>query len=224
MQIDIITLFPEIFEPILNHSMIHKALELGAVKFRFIQLRDFGIGPRQQVDDAPYGGGAGMVLKPEPIYGAIEQAKQSNPQAKVILLTPRGKTYKQTDAKRLSKESGLILVCGHYEGFDERIMSLIDEEISVGDFVLTGGELPAMLISDSIIRLIPGVLGDDRSSEEESFSQGLLEYAQYTRPQEFRGLSVPDELLSGNHAKISNWRRQNSINKTATNRPDLTDF
>ncbi len=224
MKIDIITLFPEIFERTLDHSMLHKAMDIGAVAFRYINLRDFGIGPRQQVDDTPYGGGAGMLLKPEPIYAAVEMAKETNPNAKVLLMTPRGKAYTQVAAKRLAREDGLIIICGHYEGFDERIMPLVDEEISIGDFVLTGGELPAMLVADSVVRLLPGVLGDARSHEEESFSQGLLEHAHYTRPQEFRGLKVPEELLGGNHAVIRDWRRASSTQKTAENRPDLTAF
>lgn len=224
MKIDIITLFPEIFEQVLDHSMLHKAREVGAVEFRYVNLRDFGIGPRQQVDDTPYGGGAGMLLKPEPMFAAVEHCKATNPDARVIMMTPRGKPYVQTDAKRLSRESGVIMLCGHYEGFDERILAIVDEEFSMGDFVLTGGEIPAMAIADSITRLLPGVLGDAWSSEEESFSQGLLEYGHYTRPQEFRGMKVPEELLGGNHAKIREWRRASAIEKTLQNRPDLTEF
>jgi len=224
MKIDIITLFPETVAATLDHSMLHKALEQGAATFRYIDLREFGIGPRKQVDDTPYGGGAGMVLKPEPIFAAVEHCRETNPEARVLMMTPRGKTYQQLDTKRLSRESGLILLCGHYEGFDERILSIVDEEISIGDFVLTGGEIPAMAVVDSIVRLLPGVLGDSRSSEDESFSQGLLEYAQYTRPQVFRDMAVPEELLGGHHAKIRDWRRTDSIKKTGENRPDLTDF
>ncbi len=223
MKIDIITLFPEVFSGF-DHSMIHKAIEVSALELRIINLRDFGIGPRQQVDDTPYGGGAGMLLKPEPVFAAVESAKKDNPDARVIMMTPRGTSYRQTDAKRLAKSEGLIILCGHYEGFDERIMSLVDDEISIGDYVLTGGELPAMVVADSVIRLLPGVLGDERSHEEESFSQGLLEHAHYTRPQVFRDMKVPDELLSGNHAVIRDWRRADSIEKTKQNRPDLTDF
>jgi tRNA (guanine37-N1)-methyltransferase len=224
MKIDIITLFPDIFTQILDHSMLHKAREVRAVEFGVVDLRKFGLGPRQQVDDVPYGGGAGMLLKPEPMFAAVEHCRETNPDAKVIMMTPRGKQFRQTDAKRLSRESGLIILCGHYEGFDERILSLVDEEISIGDFVLTGGEIPAMAVADSVVRLLPGVLGDQRSHEEESFSQGLLEYAHYTRPQEFRGMKVPEELLGGNHAKIREWRRQDAIKKTQENRPDLTEL
>lgn len=224
MKIQIITLFPEVVAATLDHSMLHKASEIGVVEFEYVDLRAFGIGPRKQVDDTPYGGGAGMLLKPEPVFAAVEQCKQSNPEALVLMMTPRGKQYKQVDAKRLSRSAGLIILCGHYEGFDERILSIVDEEISIGDFVLTGGEIPAMTVVDSVVRLLPGVLGDARSSEEESFSQGMLEYAQYTRPQEFRGMKVPDELLGGNHAVIRGWRRDDSVKKTQQNRPDLTEL
>ena len=224
MKIQIITLFPQAVAAALDHSMLHKAVEQDLVTLEYIDLREFGIGPRKQVDDTPYGGGAGMLLKPEPMFAAVEHCKLSNPDAKVLMMTPRGAQYKQVDARRLSKESGLIILCGHYEGFDERILSIVDEEVSLGDFVLTGGEIPAMAVVDSVARLLPGVLGDARSSEEESFSQGLLEYGQYTRPQEFRGISVPQELLRGNHAVIREWRRDDSVKKTQQNRPDLTDF
>jgi tRNA (guanine37-N1)-methyltransferase len=204
--------------------MLHKAREARAVEFGVVDLRKFGLGPRQQVDDVPYGGGAGMLLKPEPMFAAVEHCRETNPDAKVLMMTPRGKQFRQTDARRLSRELGLIILCGHYEGFDERILSLVDEEISMGDFILTGGEIPAMAIADSVVRLLPGVLGDQRSHEEESFSQGLLEHAHYTRPQEFRGMKVPEELLGGNHAKIRDWRRQDAIKKTQENRPDLTEL
>lgn len=224
MKIDIITLFPEVFSGVLNHSMLRKAQEIKAVDFRLVNLRDFGIGPRQQVDDTPYGGGAGMLLKPEPVFASVEHCKVTNPNAKVVMMTPRGKPFRQLDAKRLAREDGIIILCGHYEGFDERIMTLVDEEISMGDFVLTGGEIPALAVADSIVRLLPGVLGDARSHEEESFSQGLLEHAHYTRPQDFRGMKVPEDLLGGNHAKIAQWRRQDAIKKTGENRPDLTEM
>lgn len=224
MKIDIITLFPEIFSQVLDHSMLHKACEVRAVEFRVVDLRRFGLGPRQQVDDTPYGGGAGMLLRPEPVFAAVEHCKETNPEATVLMMTPRGKQFRQPDAKRLAKARGLIILCGHYEGFDERILTIVDEEVSMGDFVLTGGEIPAMAVADSIVRLLPGVLGDQRSHEEESFSQGLLEHAHYTRPQEFRGMKVPEELLGGNHAKIREWRRQDAIKKTEANRPDLTEL
>jgi tRNA (guanine37-N1)-methyltransferase len=224
MKIHIITLFPEMFEPVLNTSMLWKAQDKKLVDFELINLRDFGIGPRQQVDDTPYGGGAGMVLKPEPIFAAVGSVQKNSPDARVILTTPRGKTFTQHDAKELSKGQDLIIICGHYEGFDERVMKLVDQEISIGDYVLTGGELPAMVVVDSVVRLIPGVLGDNDSSQDESFSQGLLEYPQYTRPQEFQGMKVPEEILGGNHAKIADWRKQKSVEKTQQNRPDLIEF
>lgn len=224
MKIYIVTLFPEMFEPVLNTSMLWKAQDKKLVEFVLINLRDFGIGPRHQVDDTPYGGGAGMVLKPEPVFAAVESAKAGSSEAKVIMMTPRGKVYDQHDAKKLSKSSDLILLCGHYEGFDERIMSIVDQELSIGDFILTGGELPAMVVVDSVVRLIPGVLGDLASPQEESFSQGLLEYPQYTRPKEFQGMTVPEEILGGNHAKIAGWRKEKSVEKTQQNRPDLLEF
>lgn len=224
MKIYIITLFPEMIEPVLNTSMLWKAQDKKLVEFGLVNLRDFGIGPRRQVDDTPYGGGAGMVLKPEPIYAAVESAKKISPDALVLLTTPRGKTYTQHDAKSLAKGRDIIIICGHYEGFDERIMKIVDLEISIGDYVLTGGELPAMVVVDSVVRLIPGVLGDNNSAQDESFSQGLLEYPQFTRPQEFQGMEVPEEILGGNHSKITEWRKQKSVEKTQQNRPDLIEF
>lgn len=211
-KIQIITLFPEMFEGVLNSSMMWKAQDKGAAEFILINLRDFGIGPRRQVDDTPYGGGDGMLLKPEPLFAAVEVAKTNDPAARVILMTPRGKQWVQERAKEWADESrGLIFICGRYEGYDERIVSLVDEQVSVGDYVLTGGELPAMTIIDSVVRLIPGVLGGEKSAEIESFSDGeTLEFPQYTRPEEFGGMKVPDVLLSGNHAAIEKWRKENS--------------
>lgn len=224
MKIVIISLFPEMLKPTLKTSMMWKAQEKKLVKIEVINLRDYGLGPRKQVDDTPYGGGAGMVLKPEPVFAAVEVAKKKLPKAKVILTSPRGKVLTQITAKKLSKTSELIILCGHYEGFDERIYQLVDMEISIGDYVLTGGELPALVLVDAIARLIPGVLGDSQSSHDESFSAGLLEYPQYTRPQEFRGMKVPEELLGGNHAKITVWRKAEAVKKTKQNRPDLLEF
>lgn len=193
--------------------MMWKAQDREAVQFDLINLRDFGIGPRKQVDDTPYGGGDGMLLKPEPLFAAVEQAKASDPTAKVLLMTPRGQRWKQSLAQDYAdSESGYIFICGRYEGYDERIVSLVDEQISVGDYVLTGGELPAMTIIDSIVRLIPGVLGGEASAEIESFSDGeTLEFPQYTRPAEFNGMKVPEVLLNGNHAEIAKWRAENSL-------------
>ena len=224
MKIAIVTLFPNMFEPILGSSMMWKAQKEDFVEFEVVDLRKYGLGPRSQVDDTPYGGGAGMVLKPEPVYEAVDALKSKMPNAKVIMTTPRGVAFNQTSAKKLSKLDNIIILCGHYEGFDERIMELVDAEISVGDYVLTGGELPAMTIADAIVRLIPGVLGGSQSQHDESFSQGLLEYPQYTRPEEYRGIKVPEVLLSGNHSKIHIWRKSEAVKKTRKNRPDLLEF
>lgn len=224
MKIYIITLFTDMFRPVIGMSMLLKAQEQKLVEFELVDLREFGIGPRKTVDDTPYGGGAGMVLKPEPIFAAIESIQKQEKNAKVIITSPRGKSYGQAMAKNLAKEECLIVLCGHYEGFDERIASIVDYEISMGDFVLTGGEIPAMAIIDSVVRLIPGVLGDDQSNKDESFSAGLLEYPQYTRPDDFKGKKVPEVLKSGNHAEINKWRKEQAITKTKANRPDLVDF
>lgn len=213
MKIQIITLFPEMFEGVLGNSMLWKAADRGIVEYEFVNLRDFGIGPRKQVDDTPYGGGDGMLLKPEPVVAAIEQAKQNDPSARVVLPTPRGKTYKQSDAKRLAAEkTGLILVCPRYEGYDERITKWVDESFCIGNYVLTGGELPAMVILDSVVRLLPGVLGGETSAEIESFQKDdeNVEFPQFTRPDNFRGLKVPEVLLGGHHAEIEQWRKSHS--------------
>jgi tRNA (guanine37-N1)-methyltransferase len=209
MTIQIITLFPEMFAGVLNTSMLWKAQEKGLVKYNLINLRDFGLGPRRTVDDTPYGGGDGMVLKPEPLFAATTHAKKDDPEARVILMTPRGKLFNQEMAREFAAtEAGLIIICGRYEGYDERIITIVDKQLSVGNFVLTGGELPAMVVVDAITRLVPGVLGGETSAEKESFSEGnLKEHPQYTRPEEFRGLKVPDVLLSGNHAEIEAWRK-----------------
>jgi tRNA (guanine37-N1)-methyltransferase len=210
MKVQIITLFPEMFEGVFGASMLWKAQDKELVTLETINLRQFGIGPRKTVDDTPYGGGDGMLLKPEPLFEAVEHAKKNAPGSKVLLMTPRGYDYSQQDAKRYATEkTDLIIVCGRYEGYDERITTIVDEEISIGHFVLTGGELAAMVVVDSIVRLIPGVLGGQNSAEIESFSEGAeREYPQYTRPEEFKGLKVPEVLLSGNHAAIENWRQE----------------
>ena len=212
-KIQVITLFPEMFDGVLNTSMLWKAQQQSAVEFSMVNLRDFGIGPRQQVDDTPYGGGDGMLLKPEPLFAAVAKAKQADPTAKVLLMTPRGQRWRQSLAQEWADaDQGYIFICGRYEGYDERIVTLVDEQVSVGDYVLTGGELPAMTIIDSIVRLIPGVLGGEMSAEIESFSDGeTLEFPQYTKPSEFNGLEVPKVLLSGNHAEIAKWRAANSL-------------
>lgn len=213
MKIQIITLFPDMFPGVFNASMLWKAQDRKLVEISYIDLRQFGHSPRKQVDDTPYGGGDGMLLKVDPLVEAIELAKKNDPTAVVILPTPRGKTYKQSDSKRLAAaQNGLIFVCGRYEGYDERVTNWVDEQFSIGNYVLTGGELPTMVIADSVIRLIPGVLGGENSVEFESFQQddNNIEFPQYTRPEEFRGLKVPDVLLSGHHAEIEKWRIQES--------------
>lgn len=221
--IDIITLFPDMFRGPFDMSMLWKAQERGLVTFKMHDLREFGLGVRRTVDDTPYGGGDGMLLKPEPVVAAIEAVKAERPNSRVIMMTPTGHRFTQALAQQLAATSGLIILAGHYEGFDERINAYIDEWISVGDYVLTGGELPAMIIADAVIRLIPGVLGGEASAHDESFSHGLLEYPQYTRPVEFRGERVPEVLQQGNHAEIDRWRRLQAEKKTRRFRPDLLD-
>ena len=212
-KIQVITLFPEMFDGVLNSSMMWKAQQQEAIEFKMVNLRDFGLGQRQRVDDTPYGGGDGMLLMAEPLFAAVESAKKDDPNAKVIIMTPRGQRWKQAIAQKWADSGeGYIFICGRYEGYDERILSLVDRSVSVGDYVLTGGELPAMTIIDSIVRLIPGVLGGEDSAVIESFSDGqTLEFPQYTRPEDFRGMKVPEVLLSGNHAAIAKWRAENSL-------------
>ena len=208
MKIQIITLFPEMFKGVLDTSMLWKAQDKKLVEYNLINLRDFGIGPRKQVDDTPYGGGDGMVLRPEPLFAAVEAAKEKDPDAQVLLMTPRGDLFTQAMAREFAAtEAGLIIICGRYEGYDERITTIVDKQISIGDYVLTGGELPAMVIVDAVTRLIPGVLGGETSAQKESHSEaGVIEYPQYTRPEQFRGLKVPETLLSGHHGEIAKWR------------------
>lgn len=222
MKIDIITLFPDMFKGPFDMSMIWKAQEKQLAQINLINLREFGLGPRHTVDDTPYGGGDGMVLKPEPMVAAIEAARSLNPGATVVALTPSGHRYDQAMAANLALLPGLILLAGHYEGFDERIMTYVDLQISVGDYVLTGGEIGAMVVTDSVIRLIPGVLGGEDSAIDESFSDpNVLEYPHYTRPHTFRGESVPVVLQNGHHADIAAWRRLEAHAKTRKFRPDL---
>ncbi len=211
-KIQIITLFPEMFHGALNNSMLWKAQDRDIVEFSYINLRDFGLGPRKQVDDTPYGGGDGMLLKPEPLVAAIERAKQNDPSSLVLLPTPRGSIYKQSDAKELALlDTGLIFICPRYEGYDERVAEWVDRQYCIGNYVLTGGELPAMVMIDSVVRLLPGVLGGETSTEIESFQSDdkTIEFPQYTRPETFRDRKVPDVLLSGHHAQIEQWRQQN---------------
>jgi tRNA (guanine37-N1)-methyltransferase len=221
MKIDIITLFPDMFKGPFAMSMLWKAQDRGLVEIRLHDLRQFGLGARRTVDDTPYGGGPGMVLKPEPVFAAVEAVKKDQPEAKVVVLTPSGVPHTQALAQELSELSSLILICGHYEGYDERILSLADYQLSIGDYVLTGGELPAMVVVDSVVRLIPGVLGSEDSTSDETFQNGLLEYPHYTRPVEFRGMEVPAVLQNGHHAEIEKWRHEQALAKTKHNRPDL---
>ncbi len=222
MKISVITLFPEMFTSPFNSSIIKRAVEKGLVELEFIDIRDFGIGKHKLVDDTPYGGGAGMVLRVDVLFDAIEKAKDKKykkSEEKIILLTASGKTFNQKTAKRYSKLKHLILICGHYEGIDERITKYIDEQVSIGDFVLTGGEIPAMLVVDSVARLVKGVI-TDKSLESESFPS-LLEHPQYTKPSVYKGEKVPDVLVSGNHAKIETWKKEQSVKITKKIRPDL---
>jgi len=224
MRIDIITIFPKMFKPVLEESIIKRAQNKGKVKIYIHNLRDYSLDKHKKVDDRPFGGGSGMVLNAQPIFRAVEDIKPQviGLRSRVILLCPQGVELKQKAAKRLAKNKHLILICGHYEGIDERVRGyLVDEEISIGDYVLTGGELPAMVLVDCLVRLVPGVLGDRNSLNFESFEGNLLEYPQYTRPANFRGMKVPQTLLSGNHHKITEWRKKESIKRTKQKRPDL---
>jgi tRNA (guanine37-N1)-methyltransferase len=221
MKFDLLTLFPNMFFSPLQESILGKAVEKGLIQIQTINIRDFTVDKHQVVDDAPYGGGQGMVMKVEPISRAIESVKSQYPSAWTIYLTPQGKPFDQDSARRLSTQPHLVLLCGRYEGVDERAREFIDEEISIGDYVLTGGELAAMVLIDAVSRFVPGVLGSDRSAKEDSFFNSLLEYPQYTRPVEFRGRRVPEVLLSGNHSAISLWRRREAIKRTSLRRPDL---
>jgi len=227
MRIDVVTLFPEMFEPFLDISFVGKARERGMLDVRFRSPREFGLGVHRSVDDTPYGGGSGMVLRVDCVVSCMEAMDADAPdgvRAHRVLLTPQGRRFRQADAHHLSRLPAVMLVCGRYEGFDERVRSFVHDEISLGDFVLSGGEVAAMTVIEACVRLIPGVLGNDASISEESHSpsnDGLLEYPQYTRPAEYRGLKVEPVLLSGDHARIAAWRRQQSLLRTRTRRPDL---
>ena len=220
MRIDILTLFPEMFDGVLSASMLGRAQAGGLLDIRVHNIRDYTDNKHKKADDYPFGGGAGLVMMVQPIYDCMD-AVLGGETAHRVLLTPRGRTLNQKIARELSEKDRLVLLCGHYEGVDERVMTIIDDEISIGDYVLTGGELPAMVLVDCVSRLIPGVLGSEASAEDESFSEDLLEYPQYTRPASFRGMDVPEILLNGHHAKIQAWRREQAQLKTALNRPDL---
>jgi len=224
MIFDVLTIFPKIFASPLSESLLKKALDKGLIQVRVRNLRDFAEDKHRMTDDYPYGGGAGMVMKPEPIIRAVEAIKEEDPDAKSVLLTPQGERFHQGLAERMSAQKHWVLICGRYEGLDERVrMAAVDQEISIGDYVLTGGEIPALVFIDAVSRYIPGFLGCEHSVEEDSFSQGLLEYPQYTRPPVFRGMAVPEILLSGNHAQIQRWRRRESLRRTFQRRPDLLE-
>jgi tRNA (guanine37-N1)-methyltransferase len=226
MKIDVLSIFPEMFTGVLGQSILNKAVEKEAVRYQIVNFRDYADNRHQTVDDYPYGGGAGMVLKPQPIFDAVEDLvqKAEAKQPRVVLMCPQGERYTQKKAEELSKEEHLIFICGHYEGYDERIRQhIITDEISIGDYVLTGGELGAMVVIDSVVRLLPGVLGSEDSHIQDSFSTGLLEHPHYTRPADFRGMKVPDVLISGNHRLIEEWRKKESLRRTHQRRPDLLE-
>ncbi len=224
MKIDVLSLFPDMFSGVFGQSILKKAQEKSAVEFQVIDFRQFSTNKHRNVDDYPYGGGAGMVLTPQPLFDAVEQlTDQANAiKPRIILLCPQGERFSQKKAEELAEEDYLIFLCGHYEGYDERVREhLVTDEISIGDYVLTGGELGAMVVIDAVTRLLPGVLGKEESHLQDSFSTGLLEHPQYTRPADFRGMKVPDVLLSGNHKNIEDWRRKESLKRTYNRRPDL---
>jgi len=223
MKFNVLTLFPDMFVSPFASSILGKAVEKKLIEISVHNLRDWAEGRHKVVDDTPCGGGDGMVMKPEPVCRALRAMKLHHSKSRVLLMTPQGKTFRQQDAAELAQAEGLIFICGRYEGFDERIRAHVDAEYSLGDFVLTGGELPAMVMIDAIARLLPGVLGSSGSAETDSFSDGLLEHPQYTRPVEFEGQRVPDVLLSGNHGDIARWRRQQQLERTLDRRPDLLD-
>src|SRR5690625_1315329 len=225
MQIDILTLFPDMFPGVLDSSILNRAKKKGKFDYNLVDFRKYATNKHEKVDDYPYGGGAGMVLTAQPIFDAVEsitEHKETKP--RIILMCPQGETYNQQKAEQLATEEHLIFICGHYEGYDERIREhLVTDEISIGDYVLTGGELGAMVVIDSVVRLLPDALGNIQSAPQDSFSTGLLEYPHYTRPRDFRGMTVPDVLLSGNHANIETWRRQQSLKRTYERRPELLE-
>ena len=224
MRFDIITIFPEIFSGALEAGIVRRARQSGLADIRILNLRDFAADRHRSVDDRPYGGGEGMVLMPGPMFAAVEHCRGSErtPGTRVVLLSPQGLTWNQAMAAQFSREQHLVLICGRYEGVDQRVVDcLVDEEVSIGDYVLAGGEIPALVVLDSVVRLLPGALGNTDSARNESFSSGALDCPQYTRPAEFRGMAVPEVLLSGDHARIREWRRARALEKTRLRRPDL---
>jgi tRNA (guanine37-N1)-methyltransferase len=224
VRVDLVTLFPELFEQFLATSFVGRARSGGQLEVRLKSPRDFGLGKHKSVDDTPYGGGSGMVMRVDVLVATMESLDDAQPKSRRILMTPQGKPFDQATAARLAAEPALMLVCGRYEGFDERVRSFVDEELSLGDFVMTGGEVAAMAVIEATVRLLPGVLGNFESTREESHGEeGLLEYPQYTRPAEFRGQTVPEVLAGGNHAEIAKWRREQAVAKTRARRPDLIE-
>lgn len=226
MQIDVITPFPKLFEAVFEESILRQARVKGVVTFRVWDLRDFTTDKHRTVDDYPYGGGAGMILKPEPIFRAIEKIRETYPDSdfRTVFMTPQGRSYAQPVAEELAQSTHLVFICGHYRGVDERVVdALVDEEISIGDYILSGGELAAAVVIDSIVRLQPGVLGNFDSAEGDSFVSGRLDHPHYTRPEEFKGMRVPDVLLSGHHLKVAEWREREALERTRKRRPDLLD-
>jgi tRNA (guanine37-N1)-methyltransferase len=224
MKCDVLTLFPDILTACLNESILKRAGEKHLLDVKLYNIRDFASGPHRQVDDYPFGGGAGMVIKPEPIFKAVDHLMEDGDPRRIILLGPQGKPFNQSMAESFSRENRrFVFICGRYEGIDERVRTIIDEEVSIGDFVLTGGEVAALVIIDAVTRLLPGVLGDERSLKDESFTWGLLDYPHYTRPRDFRGLKVPPVLVSGDHKEIWLWRRKEALRKTLSQRPDLIE-
>ncbi len=219
MRVDLLTLFPEAVRGPLEASILRRAVAKGLLEVRIWDLRSFGLGRHRITDDTPFGGGGGMVLRPEPVYEAVDAITRQAGRGRILLFTPQGRPFDQAAARRLSRLEHLVLVCGHYEGFDERIRALADEEVSIGDYVLTGGELPALVVLDAVTRLVPGVIGP--AAAEDSFAEGMLEWPQYTRPREYRGMAVPEVLLSGDHGRIRLWRRREALRRTAERRPDL---
>jgi len=224
VEVVVLTLFPRMVAGPLAESLLGKAQEKGLLRARVVDIRDFAQGKHRVTDDVPYGGGAGMVMKPEPLVSAIEAARAASPGAHVVLLTPQGARFDQRKAEELARRKRLVLVCGRYEGVDERVLSFVDEELSLGDFILQGGEVAALAVIEAVARLVPGVLGNEESTRSESFAgEMLLEGPQYTRPPEFRGMAVPEPLLSGDHARIARWRRRQALLRTRERRPDLFD-
>jgi tRNA (guanine37-N1)-methyltransferase len=221
LHFTVITIFPNMLSSPLSHSILKKAQTNGLIKIDVVDLRDYTADRHRTTDDSPYGGGHGMVMKPEPLVAAVEEARSRTPDARVILLTPRGRVFDQQTAKKLANQRNVVLICGRYEGIDERVSAFVDDEISLGDYTLSGGEPAAIVVIDAVARLVPGVLGNENSTAEESFTDGLLEYPQYTRPEEFRGMKVPEVLLSGDHERIKEWRQQQSLAVTQERRPDL---